>query len=468
MVNFKGVFMKKIGLFFIFSFVQFFLYIPSAKADLSSEMNKFWNNLGGSTNSNSAYMGQSAGYYTGGSLHTRAPVMQQNLFNMQTPKITAGCGGIDIFTGSFSHINADQFVAQLKAIGANSLGYAFQLGFQTLSPMLKSVTDKIQEAADWANNLNINSCETAKSIVGSPRETFLSLKESGCSAISLITGSASDADAARNRCKSSSVQKTENDKLPDEEKMTDINFVWQTMRTAGYIDALGTESAEAFMSMVGTIILKDGEHARAIPPLALDITSTRALIDGGEIKVKKCDETIKCLNLSDKTLTFNETNAYKPKIKMLLQSMEDKIRNNSDSLTDTELALVGKTSIPIFRTLVNNASGARVVNNDILAEIVARDMMNKFLEDIASAIRMKLTELKLINNNRDMVDILSSNINIVERYLTREDENLKNDFKQILDIIETNEKFDRKLASSFSGHIKSVLDFSNSLEGGIK
>ena len=288
-------------------------------AGLSDEMNNYWNNLGGSSNSNSAYAGQSVGYYTGGSLNARSPVIQQKPFNMQVPKINAGCGGIDMFTGSFSHINMDQFVSQLKAIGANSVGYAFQLSLQTLSPMIKSVTDKIQEVADMINGFNINSCESAKLLVDGIAGKNITLAESFCAQGSLISGSASDADSAKSRCKSASAQTNEINKLNESERPVNINFVWQAMKKAGYIDALGTETSEAFMSMTGTIIAKQGQNSKFIKPLALDIKQTKSLVDGGKIKVYQCSDKTLCLDLSEKEIEISTTTAYKPKILKLLQ-----------------------------------------------------------------------------------------------------------------------------------------------------
>lgn len=447
------------------------LFLPNISyADIGSEMNKFWNNLGGSSNSNSAYSGQSVGYYTGGSINMRSPVIQQRPFNMQPPRITAGCGGIDMFTGSFSHINMDQFVAQLKAIGANSVGYAFQLALQTLSPMIKSVTDKIQEVADMVNGFNINSCESAKLLVDGVAGKNITLAESFCAQGALISGSATDAAAAKNRCKSASAQANEISKLNEAERPVNINFVWQAMKRAGYIDALGTETAEAFMSMVGTIIAKQGENSKFIKPLALDTTQTKALIDGGKIKIYQCTDKTLCLDLVEKEIEISKDNAYKPKMLALLQGIQDKIINidSGTSLTDSELALIGQTSLPIMRILINTATGKSPINVDTMSELVARDTLNKFLTEISSVVRIELNNLRLENDNQEPIKIVASNIDLINDYLRKDDEKTKADLQQTLNIIEANEKFDKQLASSFSGHIKSVLDFSNSLKIGAK
>ncbi len=461
--------MKKTALYVLV--IKFFI-ANIARADLANDMNKFWNNLGGSSNGNSAYAGQSAGYYTGGSLNARAPVIQQRPVNIQMPKITAGCGGIDMFTGSFSHINLDQFVAQMKAIGANAVGYAFQIGLETLSPMIASTMSKLQEVVDQINSININSCESAKLLVDGVAGRGITAKESMCAQMALITGSASDADAAKSRCKSSSSQIAENNKLNDYQKFTDINFTWQALKKDGYVESLGKETAEAFMSMVGTIIYKNNLDPEFIAATIFDEDYTKALINGGSIKVKKCDETSKCLNISESEITISNDVAYKPRIKALLQSMQDKIRDsangNNGVLTDSEKALIGQTSIPVLRIMVNSATGTSPINIDTLSELVARRLLNEFFESISSSIRQQILALKFKNNNEDALNTLTNNIDIINTYLDKNRTKLNADFKQLQEIIGINEKIDARLASQYSGRIKSVLDFSNSLSNGGK
>lgn len=461
--------MKKI---ISYTLIALFFITNIAKADLANDMDKFWNNLGGSSNSNSAYASQSAGYYTGGSLNARAPVIQQRPVNIQMPKITAGCGGIDMFTGSFSHINLDQFVAQMKAIGANAVGYAFQIGLETLSPMIASTMSKLQEVVDQINSININSCESAKLLVDGVAGRGITAKESMCAQMALISGSASDADAAKSRCKSSSSQVVENNKLNDYQKFTDINFTWQALKKDGYVESLGKETAEAFMSMVGTIIYRNDLDPEFIAATIFDEDYTKALINGGSIKVKKCDETSKCLNISESEITISNDVAYKPRIKALLQSMQDKIRDsangNNDVLTDSEKALIGQTSIPVLRIMVNTATGTSPIDIDTLSELVSRRVLNEFFESVSSSIRQQIIALKFKNNNVDAINTLTKNIDLINEYLDKNRDKLNADFKQLQEIIEINQKIDEELASQYSGHIKSVLDFSNSLANGGK
>lgn len=97
-----------------------------AQAGVGDEIVSFFNDMGASANATGvAYQGQSAGYYSLGSVWARFPQKSVYPANIQLPKVRAGCGGIDIFSGSFSFINMAEFVANLKAIANNAIGFAF-------------------------------------------------------------------------------------------------------------------------------------------------------------------------------------------------------------------------------------------------------------------------------------------------------------------------------------------------------
>ena len=111
-------------------------------AQVGAELNDFFNDMGASANATgpTAYQGQSAGYYSGGNIWTRFPQKSVNPVNLQLPSIKAGCGGIDVFSGSFSFINTDEIVAMLKATANNALGFAFQLAIKSISPQIASTS----------------------------------------------------------------------------------------------------------------------------------------------------------------------------------------------------------------------------------------------------------------------------------------------------------------------------------------
>ena len=144
------------------------LPVASAQADVGSSMDAFLKDVGGASNINgpTAFEGQSAGYYSLGNVWTRFPQKTTNIANLQLPRARAGCGGIDIFAGSFSFINASEIVAMLKAVANNAVGFAFSLAIDTVCPECSKIMQEFSQKAQLMNNLNINSCEMAQGLVG--------------------------------------------------------------------------------------------------------------------------------------------------------------------------------------------------------------------------------------------------------------------------------------------------------------
>jgi conjugative transfer pilus assembly protein TraH len=179
-----------------------FSIVGVARADVASEMNNFFSDAGGAANVTgpSAYQGQSAGYYSLGNVWTRFPQKSVQPFNLQLPSARAGCGGIDLFSGSFSFINASEIVAMLKATANNALGFAFKLAIDSVSPEIGKVMDEFSQKAQLLNQMNISSCETAQALVGGIWPQMDSTRATICEAVGNSQGVFSDWAASRQGC----------------------------------------------------------------------------------------------------------------------------------------------------------------------------------------------------------------------------------------------------------------------------
>jgi len=176
--------------------------VQPAQAGVASEMNAFFNDAGGAANITgpSAFEGQSAGYYSLGNLWTRFPQKSVSPFNLQLPSARAGCGGIDLFSGSFSFINTAEIVAMLKATANNALGFAFKLAIDSISPEIGKVMDEFAQKAQLLNQMNISSCETAQALVGGLWPQMDTTRATICEAVGNSQGIFSDWAAARQNC----------------------------------------------------------------------------------------------------------------------------------------------------------------------------------------------------------------------------------------------------------------------------
>src|SRR3989304_8794235 len=77
-------------------------------AGVAGDLSSFFTSLGYDNNvtPGTAYQGQAAGYYSGGSMFLRDRVKNIQVIYIDPPTLRNGCGGIDLFAGGFSFVNA--------------------------------------------------------------------------------------------------------------------------------------------------------------------------------------------------------------------------------------------------------------------------------------------------------------------------------------------------------------------------
>lgn len=101
----------------------------------------------------------------GGSFEMRSPTTAINLVAFDPPRFDAGCGGIDLYGGSFSFINSQQLVQIFRAVAANAVGLAFKAAVTAISPQLSNLMTEFQTLLQHMNGLAKNSCQLAHLIV---------------------------------------------------------------------------------------------------------------------------------------------------------------------------------------------------------------------------------------------------------------------------------------------------------------
>ena len=88
----------------------------------------------------------------GASFHARNPnLFDRQIYSVQLPEWNAGCGGIDIFSGSFSLITKDEIVQIARGIASGAPGYFFNLAIDSVCP---SCGANMKELSDRLNSYN--------------------------------------------------------------------------------------------------------------------------------------------------------------------------------------------------------------------------------------------------------------------------------------------------------------------------
>ncbi|MHB1333087.1 MAG: conjugal transfer protein TraH [Sulfuriferula sp.] len=364
--------------------------------DLNSEVNTMFNNLGaiGNYTSPGAFRGQTFNTYTGGSLFMRSPNKVYQLTAIQFPSAKAGCGGIDVFGGSFSHISATEFKNMLRNITAALPGIAFQLALESVSPLLGGLTKWAKGLETWINNARINSCETAKAIVSSAAEAVGYSSQESCADLAVEMGLETDRDAARRRCGSdrpgvlASARSSGDPNIRNKAPFVG-NLTWKALQyTGSYLD---DQERELIMSIVGTIIYYPDEAGRDPEPIAPTITSISQLLYG-QAAASGTDVVQHLLKCNDYTncdsVTLNTSYTHTPftaKVENMMRSIASKIATRTPIPNNSaEVGFVNQTTEPVYKMLSIGATipGSGLADSLIAQyrDVIAADYAYVFLE----------------------------------------------------------------------------------------
>ena len=116
------------------------------------------------------YTSSSPGAYTnsdgsrtfyGGSFRAQIDQNPVQLLGFSAPKISAGCGGIDMYAGSFSLVSGDEVVQMLRGVAQGVPAYFFQLALSNICSKCENLMAAINEQIRELNKWGRLSCEEA-------------------------------------------------------------------------------------------------------------------------------------------------------------------------------------------------------------------------------------------------------------------------------------------------------------------
>jgi conjugative transfer pilus assembly protein TraH len=461
--------------FSIISLIIFFSPKNAEAKSVADSMNGFWNDIGG-TSSNTTEAGgyqlQGAGYYTGGSFTARSKVINVNPISITPPGIRAGCGGIDVYTGAFSHINTDQFVALLKAIPSNAVGFAFQLALATLTPEIKTTMDQLQSIIDRVNNTNLNSCDMAQGLVGGAMAAA-GKTEAYCKTTANSQGWATDYAKAAADCKTggrSSQYIKDADAVHGDQRPVNVNIAWEVLKKSQILADNQDELAQFVQAITGTMIIKSpendnlGSQTSYKPSIVFNNDTIKAILEGGSVTILKCDERDKCLNPTETTITIATDKAFKARISSVMGEMVSRIATGQ-KFDAKHIDLVNKTSIPVHKAMVvrqayfGSSSAASGINPEYYSALVAIDMLYNYLDEILKSVQEQAKQVK--NFDQDNIERFQKDVERVRTVLSKYKIDDRDSFEKGYKIIEETQKLQGMLTSRMSNRMKNNMAFSS-------
>ena len=335
-------------------------------------------------------------------------------FSLEAPHLKAGCGGIDLFLGSFSMPSKEEFVSFLRSVGTALPGVAYQLALQSMSPdlneivaeyrdMLMSVTDGLTDSCAAAETL-LNKTGAAEHLQAAGHWARSQLRSSGAASDASDAESLTRTDGAK--VVSSVPERT--DSGGNVIQAAELNLTWSLLK-GGKLASADDEHLEVMMTMLGTTIYRktgSGENTTILSEdfapedlvhsLSAPGEETESNDGAGidpkpkkkEFRVLACDEPVKCLN--PKWTTRTDVNLVAAVTAAANRYKESLIQGNRDHVTKADiLMLANVSSIPLLGIIEATASPRMPGLSDayvrIYSEAAAYELIMNALSELSTS-----------------------------------------------------------------------------------
>ena len=373
-------------------FLTVFLILISgalaAKQSMREAMMEIYNNKGAdiTVTSPDAFMGQKAGYVTGGNAVIRNKIENVRPLTVNLPHLNdmAGCGGIDIYTGGLSFINDQQLIEVFKSIVSNSEAYAFRLALQTVSPQIDNVMSELYTLAAAVNSFNINSCEQAMQMIDSLALNRDIAQQQQCRRDSIYDGDFEGYHSSRSYC-------AEED---DEEKKF-YNLTWDVINNNPNINCSSQQMKEILMNLVGSVIVnKQGvDH---IQPKIRDNEFLHALMYGGRMRLEQCSDGAQCLYTREVVIDIPRAESWIGTLEAMFDRLQEKCLKD-EAMTQEERNFVCLHRLPLLNIIGSVVCYYKDVchqESTNLATLLVKESLADYLQEVINNVSASCIEMK--------------------------------------------------------------------------
>ena len=439
-------------------------FMHNSYASVSQNLDHFFEAQGYASNVTSpqAFESQAAGGFGGGSLYARNQVRQFQLVQLDLPNYRAGCGGIDLYTGSLSFLSSQKLADLGKLVMSNAPAYAADVFLATTVPELKQVRDYLQGLEQAANHASINSCEAAQNLVGGMWPKTAASQQKICKDQGTLgkEGLFSDYVQARMECAGSgfdrAIDKANTDPVAKKQVVLNKNLVWSILQDQSFLSS-DSELAEMVMSLTGTLIIDKQGKVTNVPSLAGSPDLINALIGNnqgaGMAKIWRCSDagsSSSCMSVHLKEINIPEDKTLVHRVRQIIQAINDKVLQDKKPSKE-EISFLSLTSIPVlkFLTVLNSTQyGNAAVDMDDYALLIAQDLLQNYLHELLQEVANATAGSEL---NEDLVKGIESRIKQANQKVASLDPIVGRKLQEKLTFIEHMARIEKQVSANLEG-----------------
>ena len=455
-------------------------------ADLSQQMaSMFGNGAMANVTGPGAYKSQTQNIYTGGEMQLRFPSRNYQLWSLSLPSVKAGCGGADIYLGSFSHIDSAKFKQMLEEVAKAYVSLTFKAALKSINPLIESVIGDLQKTLESYSQYGGSVCAMAQAAVDATSAATGMTAESNCVTAAMEIWGEGPA-AARERCKAG-VASTNNDaRNSSNPKINalvdrDINLVWEALSSS----TLTVQEKEVFMNVAGTLIIYKPANAvdeePAMPkPFEPSIDSLTTLLAGHE-QGNNPDEVLirnwlKCPDAECLAPTMNTVaiTPFPTLVRQRLESIRDRVINRQ-ALQPAEIQFVNMTTVPVYRMIAvgytkDSVGGGQDLVDVLInrySKVIAYDYAYAFMRTALKDVRLYLGMVRVKTKfEQEQRDRLVDNVNRLMEDIDKEHSKALARVREARSLVDDLQAIEREMRLSLPTSIRNMQDIGNLIKGG--
>lgn len=427
-------------------------------ATVESDLNQFFNKSGYASNvtSPAAFESQASGYFGGGSLFVRSQVREYRLVNLSMPTYRAGCGGIDLFLGSFSFLSHEKLVDLGKQVMNDGGAYAVDVMLSATVPQLKGVRDNLINLEQKLNQSNINSCHMAQNMIGGTFPKTAESQQKICKDIGMQTGLFSDFAKAQQGCATEkdfnkAMDSASKDEAFKKKVILNKNLVWSMLQENPLFSS-DKELSEMMMSLTGTYIIDKKGQVTNVPALSKNADLINALVgnEGADRKAQiwHCKDT-NCMSVDLKTIQIPEDKTLNHRVKALITALNEKVKEDAEP-SAAQKGFLNMVSTPVLKFLmVLNSTdyGNAAIEINEYSTLIAQDLLENYMEGLLQEVSNSTFGMEI---NEDLVKDIQKRINDTKKAIAQLNPKISNRLKEKMVLVEHIARVEKQVSSQMN------------------
>jgi conjugative transfer pilus assembly protein TraH len=454
---------------------------PSLAKGIGEDLMSFFKKAGLSSNVTTpgSYRDQTAGFYTGGSIVARNGARNAQIATIQMPGFRAGCGGIDLWMGGFSHIKSQQVIEMARNIGSATPGYAFMLAVQNVSPQIYNIMNELNNLATQINQTNINSCEVAATALGGVWPRSDQASKHLCQSMGSNLGAFSDWSAARQGCGAGGDRERVFKEKGTDPRYKDMfvgefNLAWKAIQGNAFLSG-DRDLAQLFLTLVGSIIVRSGGaqtsyyQSKAVGDKSYEVITLsghgdrddviNGLLNGGQTPLYKCDDDA-CLRPTLVDVLISDKHALGKRVHTILESLVQKIYEDGEP-TAEEKDFLNSTRLPVFKmlnVLTAFRKGHAPLDIHQYADLIALDVLYKYVLEVIDIVHDSVSQLRSVQVDESHMERFLNQLRIARERITVRRNSAFQHMDNVLSFIQSTQLIEKQL-HSMMGSIASDTNY---------